>query len=240
MIRGVDMANEASVGGLFAETVSIVRDKATEVGLYVVVVGGLAAIGYAFGLAEPTATAFGYGFSIDADDSAASALFELASAMVSIVAAYWLLTQFLAARGRMQEGGSRFWPYLGMMILSMLAVVVGLILLIVPGVILMVRWSAASGFVIGRRDGVIEALGSSWEATKGHSWPIFFAAILMFLAVAVAGGLVGGAFGALGDLPLGVASAFVEAAAGAVFIAFGIAIFCLVADDTEQLVETFA
>ena len=234
------MVNEASVGGFFSETVSLVRDKLTEIGLYVVVVGGLAAVGYIFGLAEPTAAAFGFGFSIDGSDSPASALFELVSAIVGIVAAYWLLTQFLAARGRLQDGGSRFWPYLGMMILSMLAVVVGLILLIVPGIILMIRWSAASGFVIGRREGVTDALGASWEATKGHSWPIFFAAILMFLAVAVSGGIVGGLFGVLGEMPVAIASAFIEAAAGAVFMAFGIAIYVLVQDDTGQLAETFA
>ena len=127
-----------------------------------------------------------------------------------------------------------------MSILSWLGIVVGLLLVIVPGLILLVRWSAATGFVIGRRQSVVEALGSSWDATKGYSWAIFLAAGLMFLAVAVAGGVVGGVFGILGELPLGVASAFVEAAAGAVFVAFGIAIFNLVADDTEQLAETFA
>lgn len=234
------MANEASVRGFFAETVSIVRDKATETGVYVLAIGGLAAAGIVFGLSEPTAVSLGFGTSIDASQSAVSALYELFLGVANIVAGYLLAKQFLAARGRLQEGGSTFWPFLGMAILSWIGIIVGLILLIVPGVILLARWSAATGFVVGRREGVIEALGSSWEATKGHSWPIFFAAILMFLAVAVAGGLVGGAFGVLGDLPLGVASAFVEAAAGAVFIAFGIAIFCLVADDTEQLVETFA
>lgn len=234
------MANEASVGGLFSETVSLVRDKLTEIGLYVVVVGGLAAIGYVLGLTEPTAAAVGVGFSIDGDDSPASALFGLVSAIVSIVAAYWLLTQFLAARGRLLPGGSRFWPYIGMSILSVLGVVLGFILLIVPGIILMIRWSAASGFLIGGREGMTDALGASWEATKGHSWPIFFAAILMFLAVVVAGGIVGGLFGAIGDLPGGIASAFVEAAASAVFMAFGIAIYVLVQDDTGQLAETFA
>lgn len=234
------MKNGPNVGGFFAETVSLVRGSLTDTGLYVLVVGGLGAIGVFFGLAESTATTVGFGYSVDANDSPASALFGLVSAVVSVVAGYWLLTRFLAARGRLQEGGWRFWTYLGMSILSVLGVVLGLILLIVPGVILMIRWSAASGFVIGRREGVIDALGESWRATKGHSWAIFFAAILMFLAVIVAGGVVGGIAGVLGQLPVGIASAFVEAAAGAVFMAFGIAIFCLVQDDTGQLAETFA
>lgn len=234
------MANEASVGGFFAETVSVLRDKATETGIYVLAIGGIAAVGIVLGLSEPTAASFGFGTSIDASQSLPSALYELLLGIANIVAGYLLAKQFLAARGRLQDGGSRFWPFLGMSILSWLGIIVGLVLLIVPGLILLVRWSAATGFVIGRREGVIEALGSSWEATKGHSWPIFLAAVLMFLAVAAAGGVVGGVFGIFGELPLGVASAFIEAAAGAVFIAFGIAIFCLVADDSEQLAETFA
>jgi hypothetical protein len=234
------MANEANVGGFFAEAVSLVRDQPAETGVYVLVVGGLAAVGYVLELAEPTAATLGFGFSIDAADGPAVAGFGLASLIVNIVASYWLLTQFLAARGRLQEGGSRFWPYLGMSILSGIGTVIGFILLIVPGVILMVRWSAASGYVIGRREGVIDSLGASWDATRGHSWPIFFAALLMFLAMIIAGGIVGGLFGAIGELPGAVASAFLEAAAGAVFMAFGIGIFCLLQDDTGQLAETFA
>lgn len=234
------MANEASVGGFFSETAAIVRDKATETGIYVLAIGGLAAIGIVFGLSETTAASVGFGMSIDASQSLPSALYELFLGVTNIVGGYLLARQFLAARGRLQDGGGRFWPYLGMMILSWIGIIVGLVLFIVPGVILLVRWSAATGFVIGRREGVIEALGSSWDATKEHSWAIFLAAILMFIAVAFAGAVVGGIFGILGEVPLGVASAFAEAAAGAMFVAFGIAIFCLVADDTEQLVETFA
>jgi hypothetical protein len=234
------MEHEASVGGLFAETVSILRDKATETGIYVLVIGGLAAVGIVFGLSEPTAASFGFGASIDASQSLASAFYELLLGVANIVASYILARQFLAGRGRLLDGGSRFWPFLGMAILSWICIIVGLVLLIAPGVILLVRWSAATGFVIGRREGVVEALGSSWEATKGHSWPIFFAAVLMFLAAAAAGGVVGGVFGVIGELPLGIASALIEAAAGAVFLAFGIAIFCLIADDTEHLAETFA
>jgi hypothetical protein len=234
------MANEASVGGFFSETVSLIGDRSKETGLYVVVVGGLTAIGYFFGLTEPTAAAFGVGFMIDANDSLASALFELLAAVVSLVAGYWLLTQFLAARGRLHEGGTRFWHYLGMSIISMLAVVVGMILLIVPGIILMVRWSAATGYVVGRREGMTDSLRASWEATRGHSWPIFFAALLMIIAIVVAGGAVGGLFGVIGALPGAIASALVEAAASAVFMALGIAIFVLVEDDTGELAETFA
>jgi hypothetical protein len=234
------MANEASVGGFLAETASLVRDKPREVGLYVVVVGGLAAIGVFLGLSESTAASFGFGVSIDASDSIPSALYELLLGITNIVASYFLLKQFLAARGRLRESGAGFWAFLGMSILSWLGIIVGLILLIVPGVILLVRWSAATGFLVGRGEGVIDSLSASWDATRGHSWPIFFAAIIMFIGLAIGGGVVGGLFGIAGTVPLGIASALVEAAAGAVSMAFGIAIFCLVADDTEQLAETFA
>jgi hypothetical protein len=233
------MANEANVGGFIAETASILRLNLTEAGIYVAVVGGLAAVGIVFGWTEAAATAVGLNFNIDAEGGSVSALYEIGLAVANLVGSYLLLRRFLAHHGRSEEGGSPFWPFVGMWIISWLGIVVGFILLIVPGVILLVRWSAASGFLLGRREGVIDSLGASWEATRGHSWSIFLAAIVMLLATAIAGGVVGGVFGAFGDLT-GVASAFVEAAAGAVFMAFGIAIYSLVRHDTGDLAETFA
>ena len=175
-----------------------------------------------------------------AEDGPAKSLFNLATSVVGIVAGSWLLAQLLAARGRWQAGPSRFWPYVGMTILSALGTVLGLVLLIVPGIILLIRWSAASGYVIGERRGVTESLGKSWEATKGHSWPILGAAVVLFLGVVVAGGIVGGIFGLLGDMAVNIVSSLVEAVASAVLMTFGIAVYTLVSDDSGQLADTFA
>ncbi|HYD23902.1 MAG TPA: hypothetical protein VEB68_03835 [Croceibacterium sp.] len=234
------MANEANVGGLLSETVALIGDTLGAVGLYVLVVGGLTAAGVALGQTETSTMAVGFGFQIAPDGELAGSAFDVAVSIVGVVAGYLLLARYLAARGRLQPGGSRIWAYIGMSILSAIAMVLGFLLVIVPGIILMVRWSTASGFLIGGREGVTDALGASWRATRGHSWPIFFAAIVLFIAAIVAGGAVGGLFGLMGELPTALASAFIEAAAGALFLAFAIGVYCRVHHDAAQLSEVFA
>lgn len=236
------MRENVGLGSFIGETVALVLDGARPAAVYVAVVGGLAAIGMLFGLVEPTTTSFGFGFGfrIDSDDGLAPSLFELFSLIVSVVAGYLLLTRFLAARGRLRDGGNRFWPYLGMAILSGIAIVIGIILIIVPGVILLVRWAAASGFVIGAREGPIDALGASWRATKGHSWAIFFAGLIMAIGLAIGAVVLVAIIAFAGDTVVAIVSAFIEALAGAIFMAFGIGVYCLVHDDTAEMAEVFS
>lgn len=234
------MRNEASFTGIFGELSSLLGDAWREVALYTLVVGGASAIGILTGLTEPAPETFDYGFEISATDSPSSVLFELVLLVVSFVANYFLLKRYLAVRGRLQKDANRFWPYLGMAILSAFAIVFGLILLIVPGIILLVRWSAASGYIIGAGQGVSDALTSSWNATKGHGWAIFFAGIALFVGVMVAASVIGGTMGAVGLPGVDTVAAFIEAASGAIFSAFGIAIYCLVQDNTQELNEVFA
>lgn len=65
--------------------------------------------------------------------------------------------------------GIRFWlPYTILSVLFGLAVIAGFILLIVPGVILLIRWSFASFDLLLNQSKPYEALRSSWIATKGY------------------------------------------------------------------------
>lgn len=234
------MGRDASVGGILGELASLLQDTARDFGIYTLVIGGLTAAGVLAGLTETTAGSLDYGFQVDSGDSPQSALFEFVSAAASIFGTYLLMARLLAARGRLRASGACFWPYLGMAILSMIAVVLGLLLLIVPGIILLVRWSAASGFVVGAGEGVTRSLSASWDATRGHSWAIFFAAIILFFGVALGSGLAAAIFGLVGDVVADVALAFLEAAAGGAFAALGIAIYCRVHDDAHEVSEVFA
>lgn len=234
------MDRQASVRGLLGELAALLADARRPFALYTLLLGGLAALGVLAGLTETAAGTLSYGFSVDEDDTLESALFDLASAVLSVVGTYLLLTRLLAARGRFEPGSTRFWHYLGMAILSAIAIGLGFLLLIVPGVILLVRWSASSGFLIGSRQGVTTSLGSSWAATKGHGWSIFLASIVLLAALVVAL-VIGGAIGELaGDQVGGVLSAFIEAATGGLFAAFGIAVYCRVHDDARRIGEVFA
>ena len=75
-----------------------------------------------------------------------------------------------------------FLNYLGAGILVILAVVGGLILLIVPGIILALMFSQTLNLVVDRGMGPIEAMKESARMTKGYKWELF---LLMLLTIAV-------------------------------------------------------
>lgn len=72
-----------------------------------------------------------------------------------------------------------FWKYLGTYLLVVLAVAVGLVLLIVPGIILGLMFMFAFFSVIERELGPIEALSESNRITRGHKWPLFGLVLLL-------------------------------------------------------------
>lgn len=234
------MARSVDVGDIFKATAQVVKDGARDLGLFTLILGGLTAIGVALGLTETAATTVSMGFSIDATDTSTNGLFDLLAGVLSLVLGYMLVKQFLARQGLLRAEGNRFWLYLGMIILTMIGLLIGFLLLIVPGVILMVRWSASTGYLLGKGDGVVESLSSSWRATRGHGWSIFLAGLLLIIAVFI---VVGGLSAALLEVSAtagGIVTAFLEAATNGVLLAFGVAIYKLVADDATSLDEVFS
>lgn len=75
-----------------------------------------------------------------------------------------------------------FLPYVGVKILTALAVLLGLVLLIVPGIIAALALMFATYLVIDRKLGVIEALKESARLTKGNRWNLL---ILMLALVGI-------------------------------------------------------
>ncbi len=233
------MEREIRVSDILAEVSRLVGDTRRDVGTFIVVIGGLGVLGVLLGFSEVSDPAVGFGVRVDTFEGPGSAAFSLVSSIVSVVAGYLLLTRYLAARGRMHEGGTRFWHYIAMAILSGLAIAVGLIFLLVPGLFLAVRWSAASGFVIGAREGIIGSLRASWEATKGHGGQIFLAGLVLLIAI-IAAGVVAGIFAAISANLGAIVGAFLEASVNAVLLAFGIAVYCLVHRDAREIGEVFS
>lgn len=72
-----------------------------------------------------------------------------------------------------------FWKYLGTYLLVILAVAVGLVLLIVPGIIVGLMFMFAFFIVIERELGPIDALSESHRITRGHKWPLFGFVLLL-------------------------------------------------------------
>jgi len=234
------MEKTVSIGDILSETMAVVSVSARDIAIFAAILGGVTAIGVLLGMTETTSMTLGTGFSVDAGEGLGNGLFDLLIIIVSVVASYLLARQLLTTQGLVHVEGNRFWLYLGLMILSVLGMIVGFLLLIVPGVILAVRWSASTGFLLGKGVGITESLSASWHATKGHGWAIFLAGLVLMIAIFIVVGAVSAIFFVLGSMAGGLMSAFLEAASNGVLLAFGVAIYKLVADDSAKLDEVFS
>lgn len=76
-----------------------------------------------------------------------------------------------------------FFRYVGANILVTLLTAVGFILLIIPGIIVALRYSLISYYIVDKNQGVTEAMRSSWEATRDSTWNLF----LLYLVFGVIG-----------------------------------------------------
>ena len=112
---------------------------------------------------------------------------QLLGSLVGIVCAYFLLVAMLRRTSlESRTGGDVFLPYLGMSILMGLAVALGFVTIILPGLFLMARWIIAGPLMVARGDGVMKSLGESWSRTRGNELSIIGAALaLVILPIAV-------------------------------------------------------
>ena len=81
-----------------------------------------------------------------------------------------------------------------------IAVAIGLVLLIIPGLFLITIWAVVAPAIVAERRGPVEAFGRSYELVKGHGWTVFGAIVVAFLIlilVAFFAALLGAAIGDL-------------------------------------------
>jgi hypothetical protein len=72
-------------------------------------------------------------------------------------------------------------PMIGLAIVSGIGIMLGLMLLIVPGVILYVMWIVAVPILVEERRGVFGSLSRSSELTRGSRWQIFGLVVLFII-----------------------------------------------------------
>ena len=101
----------------------------------------------------------------------------------------------LAIRDMFSVFKRNYWSAVGAGLAGIIVVVLGLALLIVPGIYLHCRLAFVFYLVIDRRMNVREAFSTSWAMTKGHGWTIFGMSLLAALMF-VGGVLVPMAVGA--------------------------------------------
>jgi uncharacterized membrane protein len=73
-------------------------------------------------------------------------------------------------------------PAIGLGLLTSLGVVAGLILLIIPGIVLWLRWAVAVPALVQERLGATASMSRSAALIAGFRWPLFGLALILFIA----------------------------------------------------------
>ena len=242
------MYGQVNVSNLLSATVDTIRNNMQLAGIFLAIMipvgavmtifqGGTRAIGGTFGL--------GFGF----DESfLALGVFVMAlvlvGVVVSVIAHYWLIAGM--TRRMVSPGFDRILAYIGISILYGLGVVFGFVLLIVPGIILMVRWIAVLPLVIDSDRDAMSAFGDSLDMTNGHSWSIFGAGLILVIGIFVLSSIGGGAAigmarvaGGSGLVIAGVIGTVAEQVGNVVSTAFCVGTYHLMRDRTETVTDVF-
>lgn len=90
----------------------------------------------------------------------------------------------------LRRGLARIFPIFGMLIVEGLALIVGFMLLIIPGYMLFTAWYAALPALVVERTGPIDSLRRSAALTKGHRWKVFGIIFVMGIVVGILGAVV--------------------------------------------------
>jgi hypothetical protein len=154
---------------------------------------------------------------------------------------------------------SRFWAIIGISILVFLGLAIGFALLIIPGVIMALRWAVTLPACMVEGKGPLASMRRSAELTKGHRWKLFGIGVLIYVVAittalvrVVVVGLLAGS-GILGGLGLAVPGGIIiTAIISLILSAIVIAYFNVVAAtiyhdlrgakegvDTEQIATVF-
>lgn len=232
------MANDAGLAEFFAETIELCRENLHQALAYIGILTVMSVI------ADMAAREPG----LVADLSSEMLLVGgIALAVVFLIVwtafGYLLTVSMLASRGEFLRSGSRFWPFVGLMIVSGIGVVLGLMLLIVPGLIALTRWIAASGYVLSRGKGILDSMSASSDLTQGKGWHIFGGLLLVYGGGTVISGVFDNAASGATywiAILLSACSSLISNVVGVFGIAFGIAIFCLLDRNEDQTAAVFA
>ena len=151
------MPDRESAGYLLGETANLIRVNA---GLALAALVVMTFLGVGADLYPDFARAAGFGSLV------ANLLLQYETTLALLV--HYNLLDGPARRRRL-------WALLGLNLLSGIAILIGLILLILPGIYLLVRWSAAVPALITEDFDISASLGLSAEAVEGRFWHVFAA-----------------------------------------------------------------
>jgi hypothetical protein len=73
------------------------------------------------------------------------------------------------------------WPVAAASILAGIAIAIGLVLLIVPGLWLITIWAVIIPVIVIERSGALASFGRSRQLVRGHGWHVFGTLVLVFI-----------------------------------------------------------
>jgi hypothetical protein len=82
-------------------------------------------------------------------------------------------------------------PLIGVGILAGIAIGIGFLLVVIPGLILLTIWSVIAPVIVVERSGVMASFGRSRELVRGNGWQVFGVIFVVFLISAVVGAILG-------------------------------------------------
>ena len=123
----------------------------------------------------------------------------LLGSFVSVVAVYLLQATLVKAVQDVRDGRADlsisetvnqalpfFWSVLGASILAGIAITVGLVLIIVPGLFLITIWAVIVPVIVIERSGALASFGRSRQLVRGHGWHVFGTLVLVYIIMLVA------------------------------------------------------
>jgi hypothetical protein len=122
----------------------------------------------------------------------------LLGSLVSVVAAFLLQATLIKAVQDVRDGRADlsinetvnealpfFWPVAGASILAGIAITIGLILVIVPGLFLITIWAVIIPVIVIERTGVFASFGRSRELVRGRGWHVFGVLVIVYVIMLV-------------------------------------------------------
>src|SRR5207244_6354034 len=130
--------------------------------------------------------------------------------LVEIVAAFLLQATLVKAVQDVRDGRADmsigetvraampyFWAVAGASILAGIAITIGLILIIVPGLYLITIWAVIIPVIVLEQSGVMASFGRSHQLVRGRGWHVFGTLVLAWLILLAVNLVLGVIFAAL-------------------------------------------
>lgn len=117
--------------------------------------------------------------------------FLLTGALAQAVSARYLGRPMTIAQAYQALGSGTILTLVAVSFLSGILVLIGLILVVIPGIYLAVRFTVASQAAVLEREGVTDSLRRSWRLVEGKWWHVFGIVVVVSILVGVLERLAG-------------------------------------------------